>query len=53
MKKLILQGIILGFALFVILIGIRQRKFSNGLLEWIFLISAFMILVDWVINIGR
>ena len=42
---LFLQCIVVAMAVFVILISIKERKVPKGLLEWLFIIGAFIIMV--------
>ena len=44
---LFFQCIVVAMALFVILISIKNRKIPRGLIEWIFIIGAFVIMIIW------
>ena len=47
---LFFQCIVVAMALFVILISIKERKAPGGLLEWFFIIGAFIIMIVWTIK---
>ena len=42
---LFLQCIVVAMALFVVLISIKERKVPKGLVEWLFIIGAFIIMI--------
>jgi hypothetical protein len=45
---LFIQCIIVGFAFFILLNCIREGKLTTGLIEWIVIIAAFIILIKWI-----
>lgn len=47
---LFFQSIVLGMALFIILLSIKMQKIPRGLIEWIFIIGAFIILIIWAVK---
>lgn len=47
---LFLQCIVVAMALFVILISINERKMPKGLVEWLFIIGALVIMIIWAIK---
>lgn len=47
---LFFQCIVVAMALFVVLISIKERKIPRGLLEWLFIIGAFMIIIIWAVK---
>lgn len=47
---LFFQCIVVAMALFVILISIKNRKIPRGLIEWIFIIGAFVIMIIWAMK---
>lgn len=47
---LFLQCIVVAMALFIILISIKERKIPRGIIEWLFIIGAFIIIVIWAVK---
>lgn len=44
------QCIVVAMGLFVILISIKERKIPRGILEWLFIIGALVIMIIWAIK---
>ena len=47
---LFIQCVIVAMGLFVILISIKEEKIPKGLIEWLFIIGAFVILIIWLVK---
>jgi hypothetical protein len=45
-----IQGAVVGFALFILLISISKGKLPTGLVEWMIIIAAFIIMVSWSVK---
>lgn len=47
---LFLQSIVVAVALFIVLISIREEKIPKGIIEWLFIIDAFILIIIWVVK---
>lgn len=47
---LFLQCVIVGLAVFLLMICIWERKVPKGVLEWVILVLSVVVLIDWMIK---
>jgi hypothetical protein len=47
---LFIQCVIVGLAFFILLTCVRKGKLTEGLVEWLLIIAAFVIMIRWIIE---